>query len=737
MKKVISILLTAVLILSSLSAMAAEVVWDKYVLDGGSLNAKVTNVEDGDMVAVGVYDDDMLTNVKTGIAESDILELPLDSAKGESARVFVWEKDSIKPKEVITSRITSDGIKDDAIFSDNQQPNRVTEVVGYRVFDAVTGEYMIKINITLWAKGDNAILLGDGDNGVLHYGTSSATLLFNGNNFAVRDGNGDGSYAASAVNLCEAEVGKTYEIVFKGNIDENTYKVIITDGKNRYTSETMHARTNGAKLDTIALVSNGRNTTLKNGCYSNFAFLGKNMEVITDPDKMVLDPIYVYDGLEGFYYGIKVDGKYVRGNSGKLTGDYTYVKDESAMFLMRNMGDGSHSFVCRSSNNRMTVPGGVNENILSSAYAVNDNSQHWILEKSENYSKNNLSYYIKHIDNGLYIGKADSGNNLVLRNETDKAEFTFEPLYEKSLLYQVSLTQAYNNLTDRQRFMIESVYESVAGDIFGRYGGYTDWTPRIRMDNMFTEILSGDLTYDEQLAKLNEFLNDTNGFVYSGQASYETISLELPGSVGCYTEVGEGVEGTYDFWRGTQLSGVKYPVAIYDEDGNLEQTLTVYVHDNDTAKHNYNIFLQAIIQIPYEYRTNLKTVKIRNDSANSFNGGGNDVYVRLNWKMDRGGMRSTLIHELGHVLDSCNGYWASGSGWSSAIAQDMYTPSTYGATNNSEDFAEFMRMYFAAYSCKDMQRGLQIIMPERYASFGRLRKQNMNGWGLWEDEYTS
>ena len=52
-------------------------------------------------------------------------------------------------------------------------------------------------------------------------------------------------------------------------------------------------------------------------------------------------------------------------------------------------------------------------------------------------------------------------------------------------------------------------------------------------------------------------------------------------------------------------------------------------------------------------------------------------------------------------------------------------------------FAEFSRMYFAAYSCKDRQRGLAVIMPERYASFGRLRKQNMGGWGLWEDEYTT
>ena len=736
MKKVLSIFII-ISMLFAVNVNAAEVVWGEYKT-GGEITAFVSGIEEGNKVIAGVFNEnDELVRGKSAVSAGESVEMDVNTQGGEYVRTFVWESDSLEPVSDIASSITVDGIDDDAIFSDNQQPNRANEVVGYRTFDEITGEYMIKIDVTIWKKGDNAIVIGDNGNGTLHYGTSSATVLFNGDNFAVRDGNGDGSYAANAVNLCPVEVNKTYEIVFWGNTESDTYKVIITEGKNRYTSQTMHSRTNGDCLDTIALISNGRNTTVTNGRYSNFAFLGKNLEIITDSADMVLDPIYVYEGFEGLYYGLMVDGKYVHGNNGKLTYDYSGINDDSAKFLPRDMGDGSHAFVCKSSNNRMTVPENKYENIASAAYRTNDNSQHWIMEKSENWKKDNLSYYLKHIDSDNYIGYGILTNNLTLRGEGYKVEVTFVPLYDESPLYLVSQTSAYNLLTDRQRFMIESVYESVAGDIFGRYGGYADWTPRIRMDNLFSEILSGDLSESEQITKFNEFLNDANGFIYSGQANYETVSLELPGSIGCYTEVGEGVEGTYDFWRGTQLSGVKYPVTIFDADGNKEQTLTVYVHNDDVAKHNYNIFLQAIIQIPYEFRTHLKTVKIRNDSANSFNGGGNDVYVRLNWKMDRGGMRSTLVHELGHIIDQQNGNWASGSGWSWAISQDMYTPSTYGASNNAEDFAEFARMYFEAYSCKDRQRGLAIIMPERYNSFGRLRKQNMAGWGLWEDEYTN
>ncbi len=742
MKKVISTVL-AFLLMFSTSVNAAEVVWSKYTLKG-DISATVTGIEADDKVTVGIYNaDDELLEAKSTIAEADSAKIDLRRAGGDYARVFVWDEKSLEPKGEITTVITADGITEDAIFSDNQQPNRTDEVVGYRTFDALSGEYMIKLEVTVWSKGDNAIMLGDSKNGTLSYGTSSAILLFNGDYFAVRNGNGNGSYAANAVNLCEVKTGEKYEVIFHGNTKDNTYQVIVSYGKKRYTSSMMHARTDAQAIDTIALVSNGKNTTVKNGCYSDFAFLGKNFTIITDPDDMVLAPIYVYEGFEGLYYGLKIDGKYVRGNNGRLSYDYNTVADESAMFIPRDMGDGSYAFVCRSSNNRITTPSSgllSGSNLRSAAYATNDNTQHWVLEESENYSDENLSYYIKHIDSDKYIGTTSSwmyGDILALVNEGEKAEVTFEPLYNESLLYLVSKTSAYNSLTDRQRFMIESVYESVAGDIFGRYGGHSEWTPRIRMDNLFNEILGNTLTEGEKVTKLNEFLNATNGFIYSNQASYETVSTKLPGTEGLYCEIDEGVAGTYDFWRGTMLKGVLYKYKIYTAEGELEQTLNLYVQDDGTAQKNAETFKKVIVQIPYAFRRHLKNVKVRSDNANSYNGGGSDMYIRLNWSPDANNMRSTVTHELGHIIDSQNGYWASGGGWATAIAQDMYTPSTYGATNSTEDFAEFCRMYFQAYSCKDLQRGLKVIMPERYASFGRLRKQNMAGWGLWEDEYTS
>ena len=312
---------------------AAEVVWTGYKATG-RMSAHVNGIEAGDRVFVAAFNaNDELVRAASAVSEGESVDVPINFVNTSYTKTFIWDKDSLAPVNTVTSTLTAEGIKDDAIFSDNQQANRIDEVVGYRTFDAVSGDYMIKMDVTLWKKGDNAIALGDSDNGVLSYGTSSAILLFNGDNFSFRDGAGNGSYAAGAVDLCPAELNKTYEIVFWGNTETDTYKIVITDGTKRYTSQVIHSRTNAEKLDTIALISNGKNTTVINESYSDFAFLGKNLEIITDSDDMVLEPVYVYEGFEGLYYGMKVDGKYVRGNNGKLTYDYNTVADASAMFI--------------------------------------------------------------------------------------------------------------------------------------------------------------------------------------------------------------------------------------------------------------------------------------------------------------------------------------------------------------------------------------------------------------------
>lgn len=741
MKKVISLILTMLLLASSISAGAAGITWSKTTLGTGNVTVTATGVEAGDRIAIATYSGGVFSGFNMAWAEagSDSVSLTVESGD-DTARAFIWEQGTMMPK-MSDSYMTGDGIKDSAtLFSDNQMVNNA-DAVGYKTITPLMGDYSVSFDLTVREVGDNAIILGDSTNGTIGYGEASAILQFaNSTDFNTRRGDGAGNYTEAAEKICSFETGKLYHVTIQGNTTTNTYNVIIDDGTNQYISSTMSARKDAtaAGIDTIAFVNNSKNIAVTDGYYTNYNFSATNFEILNEETVEV--PKYEYTGFEGAYYGMEVvsTGKYVRGNNGKLTADYSSASDTSAMFIPRDMGDGSHAFVCKSSNNRMTTSGTSGAELTSAAYVTTNNTQHWVMEESENYSDTNKTYYLKHIDSGNYVGL--SGTNLALVASSNKKEIRFVPVEgnNQSLLYQVAKTDAYNLLSAAQRERLESVYESVAGDVFGRYGGSAEWTPRIRMDNLFTEILSGSLTEAEQLAKLEEFVTrGSNSHIYDGQASYQTISTSLPETAGLYWEIDEGTAGNYDFWRGTMLDGMLYQYTIYNADGTVQQTISLYVEDQSTAQTNAETFKTVIVQIPYVFRQHLKTVKIRNDSANSYNGGGNDMYIRLNWSPDANAMRSTVCHELGHIVDSQNGYWASGSGWAEAIAADMYAPSTYGASNATEDFAEFCRMYVSAYGNPDMQKGLQVIMPNRYASFGRLRQNNMNGWGLWEDEYTT
>lgn len=738
MKKVISLILTILLFTISISAGAVGITWSDTTLTAGELTATVTGVEDGDRVAVATYADGVFSSFNMAWAEGDNATVSVDVQSGDdTARAFVWQGTSMMPR-YSESYLTEYGVMDEAtLFSDNQMVNK-SDAVGYMTFTALVGDYSISFDLTVKTKGDNAILLGDSANGTIGYGESSAILQFNGDNFTTRRGNGSGGYAEEAVTLCAVELDKIYHVTIQGNTTTNTFNVIINDGTNEYISDTMAARLDAtdAGIDTIAFVNNSKNTVVTNGYYTNYNFFGNNFGIVNE--ETVEIPHYTYTGFEGMYYGMEVvsTGKYVRGNNGKLTADYSSASDTSAMFIPRDMGDGSHAFVCKSSSNRMTTTGTADENLTSSAYVSTDNTQHWVLEESENYSDTNKTYYLKHIDSDNYVGL--SGTNLALVTSTSKKEIRFVPVESESLLYLVAQTDAYNLLSAAQRERLEAVYESVAGDVFGRYGGMSEWTPRIRMDNMFTEILSGSLTEAEQLSKLEAFLTaSSNGYIYDGQASYQTISTSITGTEGLYWEQDEGTSGSYDFWSGTYLDGMLYQYTIYEADGTAQQTINLYVEDQSTAQTNASTFRDVLLNIPYEFRQHLTTVKIRNDSANYYNGGGGTLYIRINWTPDANSMRSTVVHELGHILDQACGTWSSGSGWTAAKSADMYSASGYANSSNAEDFAEFCRMYFAAYGNPDMQKGLQIIMPERYASFGRLRQNNLGSWGLWEDDYTS
>lgn len=793
MKRFLQIMIVISMILSccpfiSVGAGTIKVSWNEECLTGGELTASISGVEDGVVAFLAVYSDGGLTNVASARPENSLLEISVNISEvcsGSIAKLFLWNEESIKPEAKVLSVVTPEGIENNYAgddddntgngenntdddntdndgnntdddntgnggnntdddntgdkdnianeekeiwVSDNQINNHASSVA-YHEFDALNGEYVISFSLTVNQKGDNAVLIGSSENGDLIYGTASALLLFNNNYFSVRNGDGNGGYSASAVNLCAFTINETYFVVFEGNATNNTYKVSITDESgNTYTSGSIAARKNASALDTIAFISNSNNTTVTDGQYSNYLFYASDFTA----EAVIDDP--VYSGFAGMYYGIKANGKYIRGNNGKISADYTSVKDSSAMFFPRNMGDGSYAFLCRSSDRRITSSA-LNGNLTSADYVTSNASQHWIMEKAEEFTDEMPAYYLKSMNNGFYIGVVNG--YLTAVNESRKAVFQFEALYDESPLYLVSQTEAYAMLSKAQRARLEEVYESVAGDIFGRYGSTdTKWTERVRMDSTFSEVLDGSLSVSKQYSKLCELLNSENGYIIENLDTYN-VSKSLPETNGLYCKTDGGEYGSYVFWNSTVLKGTRYTLTIYEADGTIQQTINLYVHDDGVPKQNAETLKEAIVQIPYSYRKHIKNVRIRSDNANSFNGGGSDIYIRLDYVMtDVNRMLGTLIHECSHGIDQNNGNWSIGSGWADAMKNDMYMTSVYANSSNAEDFAEFGRLYFACCGNQDMQKALQILFPERYASYYRLRNSRMGGFSLWEDTET-
>ncbi len=715
-------------------AEGVKVEWNKGTLTDGKLSVTLSGAEDGLTAVLALYEGDTLVSVNRKAVEKSAAELKADveNAENGKAKLMLWGWNNLNPMSEVLSIITPDGVTPEQLWvSDNQRQNKPDTVAYHDIEPALDGKYDISFELTINANGDNAILFGDSANGSLEYAASSAILLFRDGNFAVRSGDGNGRYNADAVNLCTAETGKVYKVEVHGDITSNTYTVSVTDENgNTYNSDEIHARKNGSKLDTIALISNQHNTVVTDGGYSNFLFYIKKFlagKIIEEPE----DP--TYNGFAGMYYGITVNGKYIRGNTGMISADLPSVQDDSAQFIPRDMADGTFSLLCRSSDRRITTAD-LNSPLPSGDYATNDKTQHWYLEESENYTPKHLSYYLKSADNDVYIGL--SGGYLTAVNEANKVELVFDPLPDESPLYQVSRTAAYARLTSAQRKRIVTFYETMAGDVFDRYsaGDYVNWTFRARLDKAFAEILSGDLDEDAQYERLVGMLNRDNGFLVQGLDSYAP-SMNLPGIENLRYEIDGGTYGNYDFWRGAMQDGTMYNLEIYDGD-ELQQTIKLYVQDDESgySKNNSQTFLSVITKIPYIYRRNIRSVKIREDNANSFNCGATALYIRLSYHMgDPYRMLGTLTHELNHSLDQTNGYWSHGNSWAKAMEDDMIMVSQYARSTVDEDFAEFGRLYAACYDNQDRQKALQLLFPNRYASYWRLRNNNLGGFRLWED----
>ncbi len=175
-------------------------------------------------------------------------------------------------------------------------------------------------------------------------------------------------------------------------------------------------------------------------------------------------------------------------------------------------------------------------------------------------------------------------------------------------------------------------------------------------------------------------------------------------------------QDSYDVWRGTMLPVWMYEIEMAgDVEGQLHKwTMISTVEDSSVVTDAIN----ALSRFPYAIRKHIRRLIYRTDSANSYNGGGDTIWIRLNWIPNEDQIAHTLAHELGHVLDS--NLTSESALWDRAREADMAPMSSYGNSNRAEDLAEFSRAFNVVRTNPDDLKELQRVYPNRFAAYAAL-----------------
>ncbi len=462
----------------------------------------------------------------------------------------------------------------------------------------------------------------------------------------------------------------------------------------------------------------------------------------------------VYNGFSGIYQQICIDGKILRQSGDRFILAEGPASDKSDLFLPRDMGDGSFAFENKESENRIATAE-IGSVLPATLYNIrkgltvhtndfaglDDNTQHWILEKKDKTD----TYYLKSLDNNVYMGV--SGGELTAAAEDERAEISFLPMPNESPLYLLSLQPGYYTLPENQRTQIERVYESVAGDVFepcSPYDSGEKQTPRALLDKYYYEkIKDKNMTEDAFHENITWRFEHALGFAYVTKQmnSGYNVSMDLPGT--------EGVRYTFEpadkpFTEepyGTQY--FTYILKIYDKDDDGKervQTIRMSIQDSNVGRKNAQTFCEVMAHIPYELRNHIKDAtcyKSPNPGSGVYQCYATHLNIILSSTTAAESMIESIVHELGHSIDLWyyDGYsrFSMKTEWENAMKYDCYSLSDYAYTSRLEDFAEFCRFYFTGYTKQDWRRAIMILCPERYRLFKRVRMKVMDGYSLWDD----
>ena len=176
-----------------------------------------------------------------------------------------------------------------------------------------------------------------------------------------------------------------------------------------------------------------------------------------------------------------------------------------------------------------------------------------------------------------------------------------------------------------------------------------------------------------------------------------------------YTIVSTSVDEEYDIWRGAKEKCWLYEVEM---DGDVPGVIHKFTMvSNEENSEMVERMIEALGSYPYAVRQYIKRLIWKNgDNANNYNGGGDTIWARLNWKPNTQQIMQTIGHELGHILDT--NQLEDMRIWQWAEAMDAVPVSGYGSNNQAEDLAELHSLYWKNLG-RETEAAVEALYPNR------------------------
>ena len=350
--------------------------------------------------------------------------------------------------------------------------------------------------------------------------------------------------------------------------------------------------------------------------------------------------------------------------------------------------DNYYSLFVKGSGKALDVPGAsrdAGKDIIQ--YDSNNNlNQKWIFTEVED-----GIYTIQAAHSGLYL---DASEDVVRQREKDNSDYqkwTIEYV-EDSVLVKVLSSEGFKALPQQLQRGFETYM-------------FSKLPISITVANRAEVYLASNDYFNQDIEKQQYLIIDTLSFTATGQIGGQPLVKLQPK----YEIVSKTFDPEYDIWRGHRMPCWLYEVVMEGDVEGQVHKFTFISNEEDSPVVEKGI--RAIGVFPYAIRQYIKKLYWKaGDTANSYNGGGDSIWIRLNYEPSEDAIINTFAHELGHVLDdkTCPSF----DTWLWAAALDAVPISSYGSSNQDEDLAEFNRLFLFNLG-RDTESEVEKVYPYR------------------------